>query len=224
MRKIVLTVLVILFIPALVSAQSLFDNWYTYLNIPAEFATFPNVLYFVFIPFLGTFTIIWGILTNLNIFRLNKVNIILSSLFALALLYSTILTTITFYLFHIGGVFGVIAFFVLFFVGTILYSRGMIYGWRGFYGSFDRAISEQKKLKDVYRSRLNENRIQYYDALHQRGRYRNVGLAAAQTAMMRLEMQASELRKMIAMCDAQIEGFKHDRKYSKKVLKRIKET
>jgi len=224
MKKIVLTVLIILFIPALVSAQSLLDNWYTYLNIPAEFATFPNVLYFVFIPFLGTFTIIWGILTNLRIFRLNKVNIILSFLFALALLYSTVLTTITFFLFNIGGVFGVIAFFILFFVGTILYSRGMIYGWRGFYGSFDRAISEQKKLKDVYRNRLNENRIQYYDALHQRGRYRNIGEAAAQAAMMRLEMQASELRKMIAACDAQIASFKHDRKYSKKVLKRIQKT
>jgi hypothetical protein len=224
MKRIVLTIFVVLFIPALVSAQNLFDNWYTYLNVPTEFATFPNVLYFVFIPFLGTFTIIWGILTNLNIFRLNKVNIILSFLFALALLYSTILTTITFYLFNIGGVFGVIAFFILFFVGTILYSRGIIYGWRGFYGSFDRAISEQKKLKDVYRGRLNENRIQYYDAFHQRGRYRGVGLTAAQAAMLRLEMQASELRKMIASCDAEIAGFKHDRKYSKKVLKRIKET
>jgi hypothetical protein len=41
---------------------------------------------------------------------------------------------------------------------------------------------------------------------------------------MRLEMRASELRKMIAMCNAQIDSFKHDRKYSKKVLKRIKET
>jgi len=224
MKKIALTVLVILFVPTLVSAQSLLSNWYTYLNIPAEFATFPNVLYFVFIPFLGTFTIIWGILTNLNIFRLNKVNIILSFLFALALLYSTILTTITFYLFHIGGVFGVIAFFILFFVGTILYSRGLIYGWRGFYGSFDRAISEQKKLKSVYEARLNENRIQFYNAYHQRGKYKGVGDEAAEAAMMRLEMRASELRKMIAMCNAQIDSFKHDRKYSKKVLKRIKET
>jgi hypothetical protein len=126
MKKVALVLLPFLLMPTLVSAQSLFPTWYEMLNIPAQDAEFPRIIYFVFIPFLGTFTIIWGILTNLKIFQINRVNAILSFIFALALLYSTYLTALTFYLFQAGGVFGVIAFFVLFFGLTSLFSARRI--------------------------------------------------------------------------------------------------
>lgn len=121
-KKLLPIFLTFLLILSPVSAQSLFREWYEWLNIPEDYSTFPNLFYFVLLPFLGTFTIIWGILTNLKIFKLRKVNVLLSLIFAFSLLYSGILLAITFYLFQIGGFFGVLVFFVLFIVLTSLYS------------------------------------------------------------------------------------------------------
>jgi len=121
-NRILLGFLSIFLIFSSVSAQSLLRNWYEWINIPEDYSTFPNLLYFVIVPFLGVFAIIWGILTNLNIFKLHKVNILLSFIFAFALLYTGILLAVTFYLFQIGGLFGVLAFFVLFFALTAFYA------------------------------------------------------------------------------------------------------
>jgi len=88
-NRILLGFLSIFLIFSSVSAQSLLRNWYEWINIPEDYSTFPNLLYFVIVPFLGVFAIIWGILTNLNI---------------------------------IGGLFGVLAFFVLFFALTAFYA------------------------------------------------------------------------------------------------------
>jgi hypothetical protein len=170
MKKIVSALLPLLFIPALVSAQT-FTPWYEYLNIPQEFTTFPNLLYFVFIPFLGTFTIIWGILTNLRIFSVNRVNILLSFIFAIALLYSTALTTLTFYLFQAGGVFGVIAFFILFFALTTLFTSrrlGVSYeDTRRAYKDIEVAAGRELKDSLKYTKDLRSlgNKIHYLDKL-----------------------------------------------------------
>ena len=139
MRKILLgMILFFTFLPNLVSAQSLFHAWYEYLNIPQEYSKFPNLLYFVLIPFLGTFSIIWGILTNLHIFHLRKVNILLSFVFAFALLYSGALLALVGVLFQIGAVFGVVAFFVLFIVLTGF--------WVG-----KRSYSEYETIKEIHK-------------------------------------------------------------------------
>lgn len=120
MKKYLTFILFILLIPAVVNAQSLLTKW---LNIPEEWTRPPELVYFVFIPFLGTFAIIWGILTatRVRIFEKPKVNILLSFIFALALFYFNILPQVVFYLLAIGGFFGVIVFFILFFVLTILF-------------------------------------------------------------------------------------------------------
>jgi ABC-type multidrug transport system fused ATPase/permease subunit len=104
-----------------VSAQGLFKNWYEYLNIPEEYSKFPELLYFVFIPFLGTFAIIWGILAGVPIFKIHKVNVLLSFIFAFSLLYTGILLAAVGILFQAGGIFAIIAFFVLFFGLTSLF-------------------------------------------------------------------------------------------------------
>ncbi len=125
MKKYSLAILLLLLVPVSVNAQSLLTEW---LNIPPEWTTPPNIIYYVFIPFLGTFAIIWGTLTATRapIFRKSKVNIIISFVFTIALFYSSILPAIVLYLFAFGGFFGVIGFFALFFILTIMFGKGKV--------------------------------------------------------------------------------------------------
>jgi len=121
-KKLLFTFSFIIFLPTLVLAQNLEQL----LHIPSDYSTMPNLLYFVILPFLGTFAIIWGILTNINIFKNYRVNILLSLIFAFSLLYYGVLLAITHYLFAIGGIFGVVSFFVLFFGLSSLYAAKRI--------------------------------------------------------------------------------------------------
>lgn len=136
MKKYLPVILLLLLVPISVNAQSLLTEW---LNIPADWTRPPNIIYYVFIPFLGTFVIIWGILTatRAKIFEDKKVNALLSFIFAIALFYSGIMPAIVLYLFNFGGFFGVIAFFVLFFVLTFLFGARKV-------------GIEYKKTKEVY--------------------------------------------------------------------------
>ena len=89
-NKILLIFLTILLIFSPVSAQSLLENWNEWLNIPADWTRPPNLIYYVLVPFFGTFTIIWGILTGTRarVFENKRVNILLSFIFAIAKLNS----------------------------------------------------------------------------------------------------------------------------------------
>lgn len=55
-------------------------------KIPSNFLEFPNIIYFVFIPFIGNFTIIYAILTKLEIFE-NKFNVVIALVFTVSLMY-----------------------------------------------------------------------------------------------------------------------------------------
>jgi ABC-type multidrug transport system fused ATPase/permease subunit len=121
MKKYLLVFLFLSLVPVSANAQSILTEW---LNIPADWTRPPNIIYYVFIPFLGTFAIIWGILTATRapIFKNQRVNVIISLVFTIALFYSNILPAIILYLFTFGGFFGVVVFFFLFFVLTTLFA------------------------------------------------------------------------------------------------------
>ena len=146
-------------LPTLVLAQGLMGSWHEWLNIPSEWATPPNLIYYVFIPFLGTFAIIWGILTatHAKIFQNNRVNIVISFVFAISLFYFNILPPIILYLFTFGGIFGVVAFFILFFVLTFLFGKrkiGVSYReTKKVYEDIEKAHS--KEMSDVLKKSKN---------------------------------------------------------------------
>jgi len=153
-KKIFFTLSLVLLLPILVSAQNLEQI----LHIPSDYSTMPNLLYFVILPFLGTFAIIWGILTNINIFKNYRVNILLSLIFAFSLLYYGVLLAITHYLFAIGGIFGVVAFFVLFFVLSGGYTfRRTREEW-----------GESKKINEKYKH-VNKRKGEIYNDLQKLG-------------------------------------------------------
>ena len=134
----------IMFLPAVVSAQSLFDRWYEYLHIPREFSEMPELLYFVFLPFVSTFAVIFGLLGTL--FKRTfprKVNVILAFVFAFSLLYLGPLMALVGILFQVGSIFAVIIFFVMFVVLILL----LFYRRTG--ESFVEATKIYEQYKDV---------------------------------------------------------------------------
>jgi ABC-type multidrug transport system fused ATPase/permease subunit len=149
MKKYLPVILLLLLVPISVNAQSILTEWF---NIPPEWTKPPNLIYYVFIPFLGTFAIIWGILTATRtpIFRNQRVNIIISLVFTVALFYSSILPAIVLYLFSFGGLFGVLAFFVLFFVLTTMF------GYRKVRTSYFKTLKSYKKAAESRREEINK--------------------------------------------------------------------
>ncbi|MCD6226354.1 MAG: hypothetical protein J7J93_00975 [Candidatus Aenigmarchaeota archaeon] len=153
-KKLFFTLSFILLLPVLVSAQ----NWNKLLHIPSDYSTMPNLLYFVILPFLGTFAIIWGILTNLNIFKNYRVNVLLSLIFAFSLMYYGVLLAITHYLFTIGGIVGVASFFILFVILTGGYTfRRTREEW-----------GESKKINEKYKH-INKRKKEIYQDLQKLG-------------------------------------------------------
>ncbi len=87
------------------------------LGLPRAWVNSKVFLKYVFIPFLSIFSIIYGTLTNVKIFPENRINVIISILIALVVLQSGAFTFIVVALFAALGMFSVIVFFFLFFLG-----------------------------------------------------------------------------------------------------------
>lgn len=94
-----------------------------------EWLRIPDVLYYVILPFIAAFTVIYGLLKELRIFRnvANKVNIVLAFVMAFMLLPSGVLTYIV-TIFYAGSAFvGMMAFGIVFLVGIIIWAYGTSY-------------------------------------------------------------------------------------------------
>lgn len=121
-RKSLLYILIlILLFPSLVSAQmgEIVQEWF---HLP-EYKEFSDYLYFVFIPFLGTFTIAFGVLTQIGIFKNKKINMVIALIFAFSLLYYGILTYLVHLAYSVGGFLSVIIFVGLFIFGIIMWAK-----------------------------------------------------------------------------------------------------
>lgn len=97
---------------------------------PDEWLRVPQVIYYVLIPFVTAFTVIYGLLKELRIFRLapNKINIILAFCMAFLMMPSGILTWIVTVFYTAGAFIGVIGFMVVFIIGVFLWGYGT--SWR----------------------------------------------------------------------------------------------
>jgi len=110
-----------------------FQTWFspealaTFLGVPQEWLGVPQVIYYVFIPFIVAFTVTYGILTELQIFRrfgAYKINIVLAFAMAFLLLPSGVLTIIVTYFYAANTFIGLIGFGLLFLIGTLLWVYG----------------------------------------------------------------------------------------------------
>jgi len=127
------------------------SGWYKWLRIPPNYAKAPDILYFLILPFLGIFIIVWGLLTRLEIFgRGSKnVNMLLAFIFAISSIYYGWAFKVVHFLFGMGSFFAFGAFATMFFVGVYMFSKKKIK--IDFKGSILKELSQKEKMmKDLY--------------------------------------------------------------------------
>jgi hypothetical protein len=89
-----------------------------------EWLTIPNVVYYLIFPFIAIVAVIYGILTEIRIFRSTNVKFVLAIVMAGMSLPTGAMITTVYVLYTIGAWFAVVAFGLLFIVGTILWAIG----------------------------------------------------------------------------------------------------
>jgi len=91
-----------------------------------EWLRLPDVLYYVILPFIAAFTVVYGLLRELRIFRHapNKINIVLAFCMAFLLLPSGILTLLVTFLYAGSALVGIVAFGIVFLIGILLWAYG----------------------------------------------------------------------------------------------------
>ena len=120
-----------------VDLQNYLGSWFSVENLvkfifpgyPDEWLRVPQVIYYVIIPFITAFTVLYGLLVEFRIFqRAPKVNAVLAFAMAFLLMPSGILTWIVTVLYAGGAFLGVVAFIVVFIIGIFIWGYGT--SWR----------------------------------------------------------------------------------------------
>jgi hypothetical protein len=122
-----------------VKAASPLDYWdpeslakFMFPNIDEEWLRMPNIFYYVLVPFIIAWTVVYGLLNELRLFRsyINwKVNFIIAFCMAFMLLPTGVLIYLVTILYSFGTFFAVLCFGILFIVGTFMWARHRWYEW-----------------------------------------------------------------------------------------------
>jgi len=195
------------------------------IGFPQGWLRTDTFIWYCFIPLTGVWMIIFGFLDRIKIFK-GSINAVLSFLIAFSMIPLGIFVILVSLLFGIMGTYSTFLFVGLFFVGTILYSKGLIFGWRGQFGSYAQARLAQEKLKGELDNRINvlQNELNAATATPPTGRYATMGAAERQGFIDRTGREMLEANKQKAAAEAAIEHYKRSSKASKAVFKRIQET
>ena len=199
----------LLALPHLVFAQQFGDlqnylgSWFSvenlvkflFPNFPDEWLRIPQVILYVVVPFITAFTVLYGLLIELRIFRNQpKVNTVLAFAMAFLLMPSGILTWIV-TIFYAGGAFiGVMGFIVVFIIGVFIWGYGTT--WR-FWGTYGSAKSMARDIHDLNNQILHvQNQIRDLQALK-----RQPGVTADQAAV--IDQHIAKLQDRLANLQAQ---------------------
>jgi uncharacterized membrane protein len=198
----------------------------TTLGFPEQWLNTTTFLWYSFIPLMGIWLIIFGFLDRIKIFKRSSINGILSFLIAFSMIPLGIFVMVVSILFSIMGVYSVVLFVALFFIGVYLYSRGLIGAWRHVYGAYDNAINEQKKLTDALEK---EKDLIEHDITELSGtppKYRGVRQSAneARRLIEGFARDKVEKEKRINAAKVQISHLQRTKKATSETLKRELET
>ena len=157
-------------------------------NFPDEWLRVPQVIWYVIVPFITAFTVLYGLLIELRIFRnAPKVNTMLAFAMAFLLLPSGMLTWIV-TIFYAGGAFiGVMGFIVVFIIGVFIWGYGT--SWR-FWREYGTSAELTRNISTANR-RISQLREQWHRLRMERVR---PGLSPGRQAQIDLEMTAIQER------------------------------
>ncbi len=125
-------------------------------GFPEEWMNSKDMIFYGLIPFLGIFTIIYGLLDRIRIFKKNKINGLLSFLIAFSTLPLRLFILIVATLFAIMGIYSVAIFAVIFMIGVFLFARGMVWTWKGEYGHYDMAVAGADEQIELLKKRIQK--------------------------------------------------------------------
>jgi len=130
---------------------------------PPEWIAFPNIIYYIILPFIAIVAVVYGIMYDLRIFRSQNVRIVLSIAMAGMTLPSGALITSVLWLYSIDATLAAWAFGIVFFVGVFFWAAGkfLFFGY-GTKGEIEMAKTRAELLKGVeqnlstIRAQINE--------------------------------------------------------------------
>jgi len=94
-------------------------------QFPNEWLVFPNIIYYLILPFVAIVAVVYGIISDLRIFRYTKwVRGVIAVAMAGMTLPSGWLIQAVLYLYSFNAAFAALAFGVVFFIGVILWAAG----------------------------------------------------------------------------------------------------
>jgi hypothetical protein len=165
-------------------------------NLPPEYLRIPEIIWYVIVPFIAVYAVIYGFLQELKLFRYtsNKVNIVLAFAMTMLLLPSGVLTFIIVQLYSFGAAFAAIIFGIVFIVGVFMW---MIASGYRFWGTVNIERTYVKSInnlsKDVYRLRVQRKLI--YDQITRETNPKRI--AALTQNMAAIEGQIAQLEERI---------------------------
>ena len=130
------------------------------LGFPKEWLNTQTFLWYSLIPLLGIWLIIYGFLDRIHIFGKNALNGLLSFLIAFSMVPLQVFVIIVSILFSIMGIYSVVLFVILFFMGTGFLAHGLYRGWR-YYG----LIEKELDIYDEEYRRLKKQEKAYEDSM-----------------------------------------------------------
>lgn len=129
------------------------ENVLDVLQLPEEWiSSLSNIITMIIAPFLAVTAIIYGLLTEMRIFRQGygawKINLIIAVCAVLTSMYLGWFRVMVTFLLAITGVWGTLVFFGLFFIGSIALVAIRVSGWRGEYGELEAKRTALSGLRD----------------------------------------------------------------------------
>jgi hypothetical protein len=135
------------------------------IGIPSDWHYFPAIFYLFLVPFLGIFAIVFGFLRELKIFTNTRhIDWVLALVIAISIIPFGIFVRVVNALFSIMGMYSVIAFAALFFIGVTFITLTRLGSWglkSGIADEFKKRQTYEKLYQDVLdreRGAQNNNR------------------------------------------------------------------
>lgn len=198
----------------------------TTFGFPAQWLSLKTFLFYSMIPILAIWLIIYGFLDRIRIFDKKAINGVLAFLIAFSMVPLGMFVAIVSVLFSVMGVYSVILFVILFFLGTGFFARAMWRGWKG--GMIEREMGiydlELGRLSDEMGKVKKERNVLESESNMWKKRYN-----AGKVDWARTQKELAVITKKMTNVQAKYEGLKlkHDqvkkqKGKAKKIGKRTK--
>ncbi len=173
-------------------------------GFPSQWLNTQTFLFYSIIPILAIWLIILGFLSRIHIFDNKYLNGVLSFLIAFSTVPLGVFVAVVSILFSIMGVYSVILFIALFFMGTGFFARAMYRGWSG--GMIEREMGIEDLVIKQYHEQIDKRKAQINFYLKRLNEIKSL-VKNGKMAQDQAEFEARSLRMKVQQLETEIIGF-----------------